>query len=201
MAEHNVEVRQAANGDYWIPLAQPYAKFVTEMMEPQRYPEVRLQPGRDILRPYDVASWTLPLQMGVKVERGPMPDRRDDSRDRDQAGDEGGHRARREARAQAASRPRTSRGRHRWMKAGRAGCSTPTALLPKTLSPQEVPEGTLAYDALILPDIPKKSSPPAAGSRPKARCGTKKRCRPNIAAPSDKTGAEALRKFVEAAER
>ena len=56
MAEHNVEVRQAANGDYWIPLAQPYSKFVTEMMEPQRYPEVRLQPGRDVLRPYDVAT-------------------------------------------------------------------------------------------------------------------------------------------------
>jgi hypothetical protein len=32
MAEHNVEVRQAANGDYWIPLAQPYSKFVVEMM-------------------------------------------------------------------------------------------------------------------------------------------------------------------------
>src|SRR5687767_5412723 len=73
MAEHNVEVRQAANGDYWIPLAQPYAKFVEEMMEPQRYPEVRLQPGRDVLRPYDVASWTLPLQMGVRVERATMP--------------------------------------------------------------------------------------------------------------------------------
>ncbi len=36
LAEHNVEVRQAANGDYWIPLAQPYSKFVLEMMEPQR---------------------------------------------------------------------------------------------------------------------------------------------------------------------
>ncbi|HEX8254804.1 MAG TPA: M14 metallopeptidase family protein [Thermoanaerobaculia bacterium] len=74
MNEHNVEVRQAANGDYWIPLAQPYSKFVLEMLEPQRYPEVRLQPGKDILRPYDVATWTLPLQMGVRVERAPLPD-------------------------------------------------------------------------------------------------------------------------------
>src|SRR6185295_5156521 len=67
-----VEVRQAANGDYWIPMAQPYGKFVTEMMEPQRYPEVRLQPGKDILRPYDVATWTLPLAMGVTVEHVPI---------------------------------------------------------------------------------------------------------------------------------
>src|SRR5688572_20742561 len=44
------------------------------MMEPQRYPEVRVQAGRDILRPYDVATWTLPLQMGVRVERAAMPE-------------------------------------------------------------------------------------------------------------------------------
>src|SRR5438477_3672902 len=69
MIEHGVEVQQADNGDYWIPLAQPYSKFLVEMLEPQRYPEVRLQPGKEILRPYDVATWTLPLAMGVNVER------------------------------------------------------------------------------------------------------------------------------------
>ncbi|HEX9406008.1 MAG TPA: M14 metallopeptidase family protein, partial [Thermoanaerobaculia bacterium] len=69
LLEHGVEVQQADNGDYWIPMAQPYSKFVTELLEPQRYPEVRLQPGRDILRPYDVATWTLPLAMGVTVEK------------------------------------------------------------------------------------------------------------------------------------
>jgi len=73
LAEHNVEVRQAANGDYWIPMAQPDGRFVTELLEPQRYPEVRLQPGKEILRPYDVASWTLPLTMGVTVEHTTMP--------------------------------------------------------------------------------------------------------------------------------
>src|SRR3954464_9354450 len=30
LAEHNVEVRQASNGDYWIPMAQPYGKFVSQ---------------------------------------------------------------------------------------------------------------------------------------------------------------------------
>ena len=73
MLEHGVEIQQADNGDYWIPMAQPYSKFLVEMLEPQRYPEVRLQPGKDILRPYDVATWTLPLAMGVTVEKTTMP--------------------------------------------------------------------------------------------------------------------------------
>ncbi|MEA2338363.1 MAG: hypothetical protein QOE82_2370, partial [Thermoanaerobaculia bacterium] len=73
MLEHGVEIQQADNGDYWIPLAQPYARFLVEMLEPQRYPEVRLQAGKDILRPYDVATWSLPLAMGVTVEKTTMP--------------------------------------------------------------------------------------------------------------------------------
>jgi len=72
MLEHGADVLQAGNGDYWIPMAQPYSKFLVEMLEPQRYPEVRLQPGKEILRPYDVATWTLPLAMGVTVERTTM---------------------------------------------------------------------------------------------------------------------------------
>src|SRR4051794_16459004 len=48
LLEHGVEIRKAPNGDYWIPMAQPYSKFVTEMLEPQHYPEVRLQPGKEI---------------------------------------------------------------------------------------------------------------------------------------------------------
>ncbi|HEY0591383.1 MAG TPA: M14 metallopeptidase family protein [Thermoanaerobaculia bacterium] len=73
MADHGVDVFRAEGGDYWIPLAQPYARFVREMMEIQRYPEVRPVPGSDILRPYDVATWTLPAMMGVTVEKRAMP--------------------------------------------------------------------------------------------------------------------------------
>jgi hypothetical protein len=73
MAEHGVEVGSADNGDFWIPLAQPYGKFVNEMFTQQRYPEVKLVPGKDIVRPYDVAAWTLPLMMGVTVERAALP--------------------------------------------------------------------------------------------------------------------------------
>jgi hypothetical protein len=75
MALHGVEVKQAASGDVWIPLAQAYGPFIREMLTPQRYPEVKVQAGREILRPYDVSAWSLPLMMGVTVERGTMPDR------------------------------------------------------------------------------------------------------------------------------
>jgi hypothetical protein len=74
MVEHGLEVKIASNGDAWIPLAQPYGRFATEMLTTQRYPEVKLVPGRDIVRPYDVAAWSLPLMMGVEVERATMPD-------------------------------------------------------------------------------------------------------------------------------
>jgi hypothetical protein len=73
MVEHGVEVKLAGNGDAWIPLAQPYGRFATEMLTTQRYPEVKLVPGRDIVRPYDVAAWSLPLMMGVEVERATLP--------------------------------------------------------------------------------------------------------------------------------
>ncbi|MGK2857892.1 MAG: M14 family metallopeptidase [Thermoanaerobaculia bacterium] len=73
MADHNVDVIIGENGDYWIPLAQPYKRFVEELMEPQRYPEVRLTGSAEILRPYDVATWTLPMMMGVSVEKMLMP--------------------------------------------------------------------------------------------------------------------------------
>ncbi len=74
MLEHGVEVRAAANGDIFIPLAQPYGRFVHEMLETQRYPEVKLTAGREIVRPYDVSAWSLPLMMGVSVERATLPD-------------------------------------------------------------------------------------------------------------------------------
>lgn len=69
MREHGVEVKTNADvSTYYIPLAQPYSNFVTEMLTTQRYPEVRPVAGSNILQPYDVAAWSLPLMMGVKVE-------------------------------------------------------------------------------------------------------------------------------------
>jgi hypothetical protein len=73
LAEHGVELRAAANGDVYVPLAQPYGRFANELLTPQRYPETKLVPGKDIVRPYDVSAWTLPLMMGVSVERASLP--------------------------------------------------------------------------------------------------------------------------------
>jgi hypothetical protein len=70
MTEHGAEVRLSGDKkSYLIPTAQPYSRFIEEMMGIQRYPEVHPAPGSGILEPYDVAAWSLPLMMGVKAEK------------------------------------------------------------------------------------------------------------------------------------
>lgn len=58
--------RSYAAGSWVILMNQPYANLVKELMEPQDYPSI-LQDGTPV-RPYDVAGWTLPLQMGVDAD-------------------------------------------------------------------------------------------------------------------------------------
>jgi len=72
MREHNVDVL-AGSDAYWIPLAQPYGKFVDELMGAQRYPKVKAVAGPNIIAPYDVAAWSLPMMMGVAAERVTVP--------------------------------------------------------------------------------------------------------------------------------
>ena len=52
---------------YYIPTAQPYAKFLSEVLGIQRYPKVKLTAGQNILPPYDMTAWSLPLMMGVQI--------------------------------------------------------------------------------------------------------------------------------------
>ncbi len=74
MREHGVEVRwNAERREFMIPTAQPYGGFVAEMFSTQRYPETRLVQGSDPVPPYDVAAWSLPLLMGVTVEKTALP--------------------------------------------------------------------------------------------------------------------------------
>jgi len=54
-------------GDIVIPLSQPYRTFVKEVMEDQRYPERHYTPGGELIRPYDITSWSLPRHMGVRT--------------------------------------------------------------------------------------------------------------------------------------
>ncbi|HEX8169988.1 MAG TPA: M14 metallopeptidase family protein [Thermoanaerobaculia bacterium] len=195
MNEHNVEVRQAANGDYWIPLAQPYSKFIIEMLEPQRYPEVRLQPGKDILEPYDVATWTLPLQMGVRVERAVIPEGTTRVTEVQPATKEVIARGQKLARMPRVAtykpwQPSMDEGWTRWL--------LDTYGVPvKGLSPQEVQKGLSGYDAVILPDMPKDIL--ATGRRR----GGEGSMRYEIEVPPEyrggleKAGADALRAFVD----
>jgi len=70
LLEHGVEVRLSADRkSFLVALAQPYGRFVEEMLGVQRYPEVKTAANSGILEPYDVAAWSLPLMMGLKAEK------------------------------------------------------------------------------------------------------------------------------------
>lgn len=57
-------MQEVPTGSYIVFLAQPQRTNVAALFEPQIYPN-RLTPQGEAERPYDVAGWTLPLQMGV----------------------------------------------------------------------------------------------------------------------------------------
>src|SRR5262249_32641294 len=71
---HQVTGTFHANGrDYpaesWvIMMNQPFSPLVKELFEAQQYPELRESPNGPPIRPYDVAGWTLPMQMDVQVD-------------------------------------------------------------------------------------------------------------------------------------
>jgi hypothetical protein len=48
-------------------MAQPFRAYAKTLLERQRYPAKPTPPGTTPERPYDVAGWTLPQQMGVDV--------------------------------------------------------------------------------------------------------------------------------------
>lgn len=76
LIEHGVETyflkttleasnRIFSEGDVVIPLAQPFRPFIKEVMEKQKYPVRHYTPGGEIIKPYDITSWSLPLHKGV----------------------------------------------------------------------------------------------------------------------------------------
>jgi len=60
------QMQEVPLGSYIIFLAQPQRTNVLALFEPQIYPN-RLTGQGEAERPYDVAGWTLPLQMGVEA--------------------------------------------------------------------------------------------------------------------------------------
>lgn len=57
-------MQEVPGGSYMVFLTQPQRYNITALFEPQIYPN-RLTAQGEAERPYDVAGWTLPLQMGV----------------------------------------------------------------------------------------------------------------------------------------
>jgi hypothetical protein len=54
-------------GDVVIPLSQPYRAFIKEILESQKFPARHYTPGGEMIRPYDITSWSLPLHRGVNA--------------------------------------------------------------------------------------------------------------------------------------
>jgi hypothetical protein len=61
------EFVEAPAGSYIVFLSQPFRPNVQSLFERQHYPD-RRAPNGDAERPYDVAGWTLPLQMGIETQ-------------------------------------------------------------------------------------------------------------------------------------
>jgi zinc carboxypeptidase len=79
LADHGVQLfrlpqevasgsRRFEAGSVVVPLAQPFRPFIQEVMEKQRYPIRHYTPDGEMIRPYDITSWSLPLHRGVTAE-------------------------------------------------------------------------------------------------------------------------------------
>jgi hypothetical protein len=80
LVEGGVEVQQVSEpfklgdtvypvGTAFVMMAQPFRAYAKSLLEVQTYPARRLAGSAAPERPYDVAGWTLPYQMGVRVDR------------------------------------------------------------------------------------------------------------------------------------
>ena len=52
-------------GDIVVPLAQPFRAFIKEILEKQSYPLRHYTPDGEIIKPYDITSWSIPLHRGL----------------------------------------------------------------------------------------------------------------------------------------
>ncbi len=62
-----VDQKTFNKGDVIVPLAQPFRPFIKEMLESQVFPARHYTPNGEMIKPYDITSWSLPLHKGVKV--------------------------------------------------------------------------------------------------------------------------------------
>ncbi len=57
-----------AAGSWVIPTDQEFIALAREVLDVQKYPDIRESPGGAPEQPYDAAGWTLPLSMGVEMQ-------------------------------------------------------------------------------------------------------------------------------------
>ncbi len=68
-APFSVSGKNYAAGSYVVQAAQAYRPEIRDMFEPQDHPQDFEYPGGPPNRPYDVAGWTLAMQMGIHYDR------------------------------------------------------------------------------------------------------------------------------------
>jgi Zinc carboxypeptidase len=70
-----VDGKQYAAGTFVIPMAQVFARYAKDLLEPQVYPDIRRSPDSAADLPYDVTAWSLGMKLGVAVHfvRVPLP--------------------------------------------------------------------------------------------------------------------------------
>ena len=71
-AEFGVAGKTYPAGSHVLLAGQAFRAYLVDLMEPQKYPEIRTAGGAP-KRPYDIAGWTLRMQMGVQVDRVEAP--------------------------------------------------------------------------------------------------------------------------------
>ena len=60
--------RTFAAGSYVVRLAQPFGRWVKDILEPQTYPDIRWpNASAPLERPYDITAWSLGMLMGVET--------------------------------------------------------------------------------------------------------------------------------------
>jgi len=64
-SERVIDGRVYQEGSIVIPMAQPFRPFIKEVLERQAYPERHYTPGGEMIKPYEVTSWSFPLCRGV----------------------------------------------------------------------------------------------------------------------------------------
>lgn len=68
-AEFEVSGKKYPAGSYVVKSAQAFRPMVREMFEPQDHPHDAAYPGGPPVPPYDIAGWTLAMQMGIEYDR------------------------------------------------------------------------------------------------------------------------------------